>query len=168
MLRCVNLTRLTMALHVRHGLLLAWLVLVTSGCFPFVYHARQGVGPDYSEVAIDWNDPHSSIRWGTFWGVGDTWEPIACSYADGSTHTVNGKADKQCTHYFALCEHGVGRVQAQPLFYSIPLAVVTIGILFPVEMTGYCSTDSMPSGPSGPVGPSGPAGPTASSEPSHP
>jgi hypothetical protein len=137
-------------------LTLVALLAPTAGCYSHVYHVRKP-SHDYGEVAIDRNKPHSGVKWGTWWGVGYVWEPIGCVYEDGSTHIVAGRdEDENCKSYYALCESGVGRVEVQPVFYTIPLTVLTLGAVYAADITAYCSTDSRPDEPSGPDGPSGP------------
>jgi hypothetical protein len=134
-------------------LVLGTLNLTATGCYSLAYHSRKAAS-DHNETAIDWNRPHSAIEWGTWWGVGYTWEPIGCSYDDGTTHIVAGTdEDKECVHYYALCEKGIGRVEVQPVAYYLPLTVLTLGAFFPTRVTAYCSTESKPSTPSGPTGP---------------
>jgi hypothetical protein len=128
---------------------IAALTIASSGCFSYVYHDR-GARPDF-RVPIDENAPHSDIRWSLWWSTAHVWKPIGCFYADGSTHYVDDDSpDPKCQRYFPLCEHGVGRTEVHLLVYSIPSAIVTLGMAMPAEATVYCSVVSEPNGPSGP------------------
>jgi hypothetical protein len=145
-----------------------WLLcalVMSSGCYR--YQAR-GPAPSFNYVGVDENAPRSSIRWSTFWGGHrDVWQPIGCVHADRSTHIVSGEKDPECIGYYQVCEHGAGRVDVDLLVYSVPLALVTLGMVMPVEATIYCATTppSGPRGPTGPVGPTGANGPSDSSQP---
>jgi hypothetical protein len=110
-----------MTLHPHRVFLVTSLALAAGGCYAFVYHARQSTGTEYNEVAVDWNAPHSSVRWGTAWGVGDTW--MTRLSLRGWHHALAQWPGRSKIH--------------EPLLYSIPLAVITLGIVFQVEMTGY-------------------------------
>jgi hypothetical protein len=126
-------------------------LLWTPGCFRYVYHDR-GARPDF-KLPIDENSPRSDIRWSLWWGQASVWKPVGCFYADGSTHYIHDESDPQCTRYFQICESGPGRTEVQLLAYSIPLAILTLGIAMPAEVTTYCSVSSAPSEASGPSGP---------------
>lgn len=127
-----------------------------TGCYSHVYHVRK-TSHDHNEVAIDRINPHSSVKWGTWWGIGSVWEPIGCVYEDGSTHTVSDDGgDENCKSYYALCESGVGRVEVQPVFYTIPVSILSLGAFYAARVTAYCATESRPDEPTGPDGPTGP------------
>jgi len=136
------------------ALLLGLSLTLTSGCYSHVYHVRRN-SHDHNEVAIDRIKPHASVKWGTWWGVGYVWEPIGCFYKDDPvTHIVSGTdEDERCISYFALCENGVGRVEVQPVFYTIPLSILTLGAFYAAKVTAYCSTETTAAAPAGPAGP---------------
>lgn len=133
-----------------------------AGCFSYTYHDR-GPGPTFSKVDVDENLTRSELRWSSFWGgQEDVWKPIGCQYADGTQHLIGGDRDPSCVSYFELCPYGIGRFDVKLLFYSVPLAVLTLGMVMPAQTTAYCATspkDVGPGGPSAPDGPSGPSGP---------
>lgn len=145
------------------SLTLCALLAITTGCYSHVYHVRKN-SHDHNEVAIDRNKPHSSVKWGTWWGVGAVWEPIGCMYEDGSTHTISDDSDEYCKSYYSLCENGVGRVEVQPVFYTIPLTILSLGAFYAADMTAFCATESTPDGPTGPDDANGPDGPTGPDE----
>jgi hypothetical protein len=134
----------------------AALLASLTGCYSHVYHVRK-TSHDHAEVAIDRIKPHSSVKWGTWWGIGPVWEPLGCFYADGSTHVVSdSEADENCKSYYALCENGVGRVEVQPVIYTLPISILTLGAFYAADVTAYCSAESNPDGPTGPDDPTGP------------
>jgi len=141
------------------------LLAISSGCYSHVYHVRKA-SHDHAEVAIDRIKPHSSVKWGTWWGVGYVWEPLGCFYEnDDESHPVDGMdSDDKCVSYHPLCENGVGRVEVQPVAYFIPITVLTLGAFYAADITAYCSTESSPDRDTGPDGPSGPDGPTGPDE----
>mgnify|MGYP006777820501 FL=1 len=129
------------------------LVSCLSGCFSYVHHDR-GARADF-RLPIDENKPISTTEWSTVWGGNiPVWQPLRCTYADGSVHyVVEEEKDRLCKHYKPVCEKGVGKTQVSLLAYSVPLAILTLGLAMPAEITLYCSTASEPDGPAGPSGP---------------
>lgn len=131
----------------------AGIVMVcVTGCFSYVHHERGG--SLHSRLPIDENKPVSTIEWSTVWGgVIPVWEPVACTYEDGSLHYVlDAEKDRQCKLYKPVCENGVAKTQVSLLGYSLPLAIVTLGFAMPAKLTVFCS--AAPSAAS--IGPSGP------------
>lgn len=115
------------------------LALSQAGCFGYSYHSR-GPAPTFDKIAIDYNQPHSEVRWSYVWGLfEDEWAPIECREKD-----TEGK----CVRYVRRCDAGVGRVEARLGPYSVPLMVLTLGMVVPVRVTAFCATHTGPvSGP---------------------
>jgi hypothetical protein len=112
--------------------LLATLGAAGLRCATYGYAAR-GPAPDYSALPIDRMTPQTSVRWSYFWGLKSTvWSPLECSRVDPT-----GK----CLRAWDPCDgHGVGQVDVNLAWYTVPLAFVTLGMAVPTELTIYCST----------------------------
>lgn len=126
----------------RFELRLAWatLALGLSACATYGFAAR-GPPPDRQTVAIDRTHPQSSVQWSFLWGLKSTlWSPLTCTAQDAEGH---------CLATTEPCDgHGVGQFEARLSWYSVPLAVVTLGTVIPSELTVYCATQEGPgSGP---------------------
>jgi len=118
------------ALRAVVGLLLS----VQAGCYGYAHHVR-GPGPDFSNLPIN-KEPKSEIRWSYAWGLlEDEWSPIECARTDAKGH---------CTSYVNVCDNGVGRVEVTLPGYAVPLMLLTIGIVLPVRVSAYCSTQAPP------------------------
>ena len=120
--------------------LCAVVALASSGCGTYAYAAR-GPGPDHNTLPIDRTKPSSTVRWSFLWGLVNTvWAPLDC--------TQTGP-DGQCVAVQDPCEgRGVGQFETRLTWYSVPLAVVTLGTAIPSEVIIYCSTLEPPgSGP---------------------
>ena len=107
----------------RRALALLSVLLVSSACYSFSYHALDGP-PNYTEAAIDTNQPESTVRWSYFWGLSgsDVW-----NQKDLCGNAAPGKVEIELTGYSAL------------------LMLVTLGMVFPARVTAYCSTGEGPS-----------------------
>jgi hypothetical protein len=116
------------------------IALGLSACATYGFAAR-GPPPDRQTVAIDRANPQSSVQWSFFWGLKSTlWSPLTCTEEDAQGH---------CVATTEPCDgHGVGQFEAHLTWYSVPLALVTLGTAIPSRLTVYCSTQEAPgSGP---------------------
>ncbi|HET7787729.1 MAG TPA: hypothetical protein VFL36_17280, partial [Myxococcales bacterium] len=84
--------------------------------------ASRGPAPDFSQLPIDAMTPRESTQWSFFWGMKSSlWSPLDCVKNDART----GK----CERARDPCDgNGVGRVEMSLPWYSVPLAVVTLGM----------------------------------------
>lgn len=123
-----------------------------SGCFSYVLNDRNKLDAS-SHVSIDEHSPISTVTWSTVWGGHiPVWEPLRCVHEDGSVHRVlDADKDRSCKVNKPICASGIGRTQVSLLAYSVPLAILTLGLVMPAQITLYCSTASEPD-----VGPQGP------------
>jgi hypothetical protein len=93
-------------------------IQLAAGCASYGYAAR-GPPPDRSTLPIDRMTPVESTQWSFLWGtVTKLWSPLP-DPCDGL---------------------GAGEVEVSLAWYSIPLAVVTLGTAVPGKITVYCST----------------------------
>jgi hypothetical protein len=113
--------------------------LGATGCYSYAYHVR-GPGPNFSTLPID-KEPHAATRWSYLWGLrDDEWTPITCAKTDAATGA--------CVQQVNVCDNGVGRIEVKLRPYSVLLMLITLGIVFPVSVNAYCSTQQGPaSGP---------------------
>ena len=103
-------------------ILLASSLQLAAGCATYSFAAR-GPPPDRSTVPIDRNTPVESTQWSFLWGtITKLWSPLP--------DPCDGK--------------GAGQVEVSLAWYSVPLAVVTLGTAIPGNVTVYCSTQSSP------------------------
>jgi hypothetical protein len=96
--------------------------LGASGCYRYAYHERNPVG-SHDLIAIDRQEVESYTAWSYFWGLRQSeWapDPLAC---DGN---------------------GAGRVEVGFRWFSVPLMLLTLGVVAPTEMVVFCSTDNAP------------------------
>jgi len=101
---------------------------LAAGCATYSFAAR-GPPPDRSTVPIDRNTPVESTQWSFLWGtVTKLWSPLP-DPCDGN---------------------GAGQVEVSLAWYSVPLAVVTLGTVIPGNVTVYCSTLHPPAPGKGP------------------
>jgi hypothetical protein len=105
----------------------------SSGCATYGF-AERGPSPDDSTDAVDENAPQESTRWSFFWGVAapSYWSPIECVEKDNTGKCV--KTRDQCDG------NGAGKVIFSLEWYSVPMAVLTLGMAIPSKATVYCST----------------------------
>jgi len=103
------------------------------GCATYA-HAARGPAPDYSQLPIDTMTPRESTRWSCFWGLKSTlWSPLDCIQTDPVTH--------ECKRAIDPCDgNGVGKVEMNLAWYSVPMAVITLGMAIPSNIKFYCST----------------------------
>ena len=108
-----------------------------SGCATYGYAAR-GPAPDYSQVAIDRMTPRSSCRWSYFWGwKSSLWSPLDCAETDSVTN--------RCKRVIDPCDgNGAGEVEVSLGWYTVPMAILTLGMAVPSKLTIYCSTQTRP------------------------
>lgn len=118
--------------------LCAGLTGVGSGCASYA-HAARGPGPNYSQLPIDATTPVDSTRWSFFWGLKSSlWSPLNCVQTDPVT--------QECKRAVDPCDgNGVGKVDMDLAWYSVPLAVLTLGMAVPSHIKFYCSTLRPPS-----------------------
>ncbi len=110
----------------------AALVASALGCASYGYAAR-GPPPDYSAQPFDRMTPQTSVRWSYFWGMKSSiWSPLECAKTD---------ATGKCTRSRDPCDgRGAGEVDVNLAWYTVPMAVLTLGMAVPTEITVYCST----------------------------
>jgi hypothetical protein len=94
-----------------------------SGCYRYAYHERSSVGP-HDIIAIDRQQVVSHTAWSYFWGLrASEWtpDPETCEAA------------------------GAGRLEVGFRWFSVPLMLLTLGIVAPTEMVVFCNVDNPPS-----------------------
>ena len=125
-----NLLKVTLRIGV--VLLSPWI----SSCATYGFAAR-GPAPDYSQLPIDRSLPQTSIQWSYLWGMfNNLWSPLQCVSQD-----IHGN----CTKSIDPCGgNGVGLVNADLTWYSVPVTILTLGTVIPERMTAYCSTNVVP------------------------
>jgi hypothetical protein len=101
-----------------------------AGCGTYGYAAR---GPGFSTLPIDRMTPQESDRWSFFWGmISSVWTPVECIQFD---------ATGSCTQKRDPCDgHGAGEVHLSLAWYTVPMAVLTLGMAIPSKISVYCST----------------------------
>jgi hypothetical protein len=116
-----------------------------SGCFSYVLNDRNKLDAS-SHVPIDEHSPISTVAWSTIWGGSiPVWEPLRCIREDGSVRRVlDAEKARNCKVNKPICGSGIGRTEVSLLAYSVPLAILTLGLAMPAEITLYCSTASEP------------------------
>jgi hypothetical protein len=93
-----------------------------SGCYRYAYHERSAVGPR-NIIAVDRQQVVSHTAWSYFWGLRSSeWtpDPERCEAA------------------------GAGRVEVGFRWFSVPLMLLTLGIVAPTEMVVFCNVDNPP------------------------
>jgi hypothetical protein len=115
-------------------LLCAVAVLFLSSCANYSYAAR-GPGPGWGQLPFDKDTPRTASQWSFFWGLySHVWSPLDCG--------PKVPAD-QCKQPKDPCDGlGVARFDAQLAWYSVPLAVATLGMAVPLNLTVWCSTQT--------------------------
>jgi hypothetical protein len=92
------------------------------GCYRYAYHERSPVG-SHDIIAIDRQQVEVHTAWSYFWGLRQSeWAPDP-QKCDGN---------------------GAGRVEVGFRWFSVPLMLITLGIVAPTEMVVFCNTDSPP------------------------
>ena len=149
------------------------LLLTTTGCHSYAYYAR-GPGAGLPRVAVDEHTPHEETRWSVLWGtMEDVWQPIGCKDSAGNSN-VFGKDMKptdpippECVQaMYPLCDGNgaVGRVEVSGRWFTVPMLIITLGILQPMRVKAWCATGTGPGVDPG-LGPApGPLGPTSNVE----
>src|SRR6266851_3684888 len=119
--RCISVALILLALGV-----------FAVGCATYGYAAR-GPGPDLNTLPVDRMTPQETTSWSFLWGtVSHLWSPLVCAETD---------ATGKCIRSRDPCDgHGGGEVHLSLAWYSVPLAVVTLGTVIPGKITVYCST----------------------------
>ena len=112
-------------------------VTTLSSCASYSYVAR-GPGPDYAQLPADNQNPRTQRVWSYAWGnLTFPWSPLDCGPAVA-------KAD--CQQPRDPCDgNGVAQFTAKLPWYAVPVAVVTLGLAMPVDLTVWCSTLKPPS-----------------------
>lgn len=114
----------------------------TSACYTYSYQERNG--PDLARIAIDRNAPTSEVRWTYLWGVlEDTWAPTGCAEKDPQGN---------CIRQIPLCDEGAGQVTSGMVWYSVPVLLLTVGLVLPMKLEVDCATGRASDSPP-PVGP---------------
>jgi hypothetical protein len=130
--------------------LVAFSAAALSGCYTYAVAAREPP-PNSQAVAIDRNNPQTSMQWQFLWGLTNepVFSPIVCN---------NGEKDAQgnCLHASADPCHGqgIGFYEVNVPWYTLLLTGVTLGVVSGVRTTFYCSTEH--GSTSGPQSGSGP------------
>lgn len=122
----------------------AWVALVfggpvllgATGCYSYTYRLR-GPGPDLQRVAVE-NNPHTDVRWSSFWGANENeWSPVEC-------RPDSSGACRQVPH----CDHGLGQVEVSYTAGTFVMSILTLGMAVPMRVSAWCATDTAPhSGP---------------------
>lgn len=111
------------ARSIRNLLPLAALLRLASACATYGYAER---GPDGNTVAIDSMTPVQTTQWSFLWGlISEKLAPLP--------DPCHG--------------NGAGEVGVDLAWYSVPLAVLTLGTAIPSKWTVYCSTFRTPTTP---------------------
>ena len=110
--------------------------VLAQGCATYSYSAR-GPGPDYSQLPLDKDTPRTSTQWSYLWGMlSHVWSPLDC----GPSVPLD-----QCKQPKDPCDgQGVARFETKVPWYGVPLAVVTLGLAVPADLTIFCSVNQAP------------------------
>jgi hypothetical protein len=138
----------------RAGRVLRWalatsVLLGSTGCYGYAYQVR--AGKNLNALSLD-AEAHSDTRWSYAWGlVSDEWSPTKCVQdLDGKCKPPPATCPKPgCDGVCPppqqiICPNGVGRVETDLRPYSMPLFVLTLGIVMPVRVRAYCSAAAPP------------------------
>lgn len=93
-----------------------------SACYRYAYHERSPIG-EHELIAIDRQQVVTHTAWSYWWGLQQSeWtpDPSRCEAA------------------------GAGRVEVGFRWFSVPLMLVTLGIVVPSEMVVFCNVDTAP------------------------